>query len=198
MRNISKVFNYDVFRRGFIMISGDKEYVHDTLDEYEEDYGTSDIKRRIDRLMDDKWTRGFCVKLTHGESVIYIPDINMDKTPVMVHEITHACVNLLNEIGVDISSDYDEVLCYMVEYGIDQVTQWLESIDDKDNGIEEVIKEGLDGIRDDWKVSLNKARLETVLGLVKEIAESPSKEIVEELIHVLYYLPNDKSIKVAP
>ena len=86
----------------------------------------------------------------------------------------------------------------MVEYGIDQVMMWLDSIDDKDNGIEEVIKEGLDGIRDDWKATLNKTRLETVLGLVKEIAESPSKEIMEELIHVLYYLPNDKSIKVAP
>lgn len=198
MRNISKVFSYDVFRRGFIMISGDKEYVHDTLDEYEEDYGTSDIKRRIDKLMDDKWTRGFCVKLTNGESVIYVPNINMKNIPTMAHEIVHSCVNLLNEIGVDISRDNDEVLCYMVEYALDQGMTWIDSVDDKDNGIEEVIKEGLDGIRDDWKVTLNKTRLETVLGLVKEIAESPSKEIVEELIHVLYYLPNDKSIKVAP
>ena len=198
MRNISKVVSYDLFRRGFMVISGDKEYVHNTLMPWIDGYDTSETKNMVESLMESDWTRGFCAKIDNGESIVYVPDISIDKTPTIAHEITHACVNLLNEIGVDISRDYDEVLCYMVEYGIDQVMMWLDSIDDKDNGIEEVIKEGLDGIRDDWKATLNKTRLETVLGLVKEIAESPSKEIMEELIHVLYYLPNDKSIKVAP
>lgn len=30
MRNISRVISYDLFRRGFMVISGDKEYVHNS------------------------------------------------------------------------------------------------------------------------------------------------------------------------
>ena len=49
-------------------------------------------------------------------SLIWINPESKAPLPVLIHEITHLCVQILCAVGIPINQDTDEALTYLVEY----------------------------------------------------------------------------------
>ena len=97
----------DVFRRGVLLFVGELSDLKSAFARRRITV-SADMFTAIERQQEN--SRGFCITVGSGESVIYFRQ--MPGTALLVHEVCHATRRMLDEIGVD----DDEAFAYLAEH----------------------------------------------------------------------------------
>lgn len=121
-----------VFAQQVMFHFGEKQDLVDELTEY---FGESDVIAITDAMQDsDSTVLGKTLSLPKG-TLIYMPHtpVSAEDVGVLEHEILHAVFFITKEIGIEYSSESEEVYTYLLEYLTQSVLEELQKTDWKSN-----------------------------------------------------------------
>lgn len=201
--NEARNIELDVFRRGVRLVLGDADFLRQEIREI-----LKDDKETMDRMLEsvdeyESETNGLTLSSTRGESIVNVRHELDDSFHIgtLVHEMCHATFHVMRFLDIPIKQSTDEVFCYILTHLVTKSLDWAweeEPEGERVNTLDVMIKETMDTMPENWTGKLTKTRLRTLLDLIKEAMTAPSEARMDEIIHMLYYLPNERSERVAP
>lgn len=201
--NEARNIELDVFLRGVRLVLGDADFLREDIKEtFKDDEETvNELMEKVDEY--EKNSNGMALLSGSGESIVNVRhgiDNSFD-IGTLVHEMAHATFHVMRFMNIPINEDTEEVFCYTQTHLVTKSLDWAweeETEGERINILDVMIKDTMDNTPDGWTGKLTKTRLRTLLGLVKDAMTEPSEAKMEEIIHMLYYLPNERSERVAP
>lgn len=201
--NEARNIEMDVFRRGVRLVLGDADFLRQDIKEtFKDDEETvNELMGKVDEC--EKGSNGMALLSGSGESIVNVRheiDNSFD-IGTLVHEMAHATFHMMRFMNIPVNEDTEEVFCYTQTHLVTKALDWAWEEDtegERVNKLDVMIKETMDTMPDNWTGKLTKTRLRTLLDLIKEAMTAPSEARMEEVIHMLYYLPNERSERVAP
>lgn len=201
--NEARNIELDVFLRGVRLVLGDADFLREDIKEtFKDDEETvNELMGKVDEC--EKGSNGMALLSGSGESIVNVRheiDNSFD-IGTLVHEMAHATFHMMRFMNIPVNEDTEEVFCYTQTHLVTKSLDWAweeGTEDERINTLDVMIKETMDNMPENWAGKLTKTRLRTLLDLIKEAMTAPSEARMDEIIHMLYYLPNERSERVAP
>lgn len=201
--NEARNIELDVFRRGVRLVLGDADFLREDIKEtFKDDEETvNELMGKVDEC--GKGSNGMALLSGSGESIVNVRheiDNSFD-IGTLVHEMAHATFHMMRFMNIPVNEDTEEVFCYTQTHLVTKALDWAweeEPEGERIKMLDVMIKETMDNMPENWTGKLTKTRLRTLLDLIKEAMTAPSEARMDEIIHMLYYLPNERSERVAP